>query len=280
MEVGVINIATTPVTLTQDLPGRISAFRVAEVRARVDGIVLKRLYTEGSDVKEGDQLYQKAKLDSGADLTLDSGGSITFEAVKDKHQESHDESSSSWVWTSMDSKGKVDETLRQSQLTAKGEVLISAVDGLHIDVKQVNQQTVSQSIDAMVQADPSMAWLKEVEARGDVNWRQVKEVHDKWSDSHSGLGGPAMIIIAIIVTYFTAGAASGLVGSAAGATARAAPAATRPAPPPPPRRAAPARRPRRGRLRHAPAWGLAASAGARSPAPAPPAPARRAGAAG
>lgn len=178
--------------------------------------------TTGGDLtleSGGDQLYRKAGLDSGGDLTLDSGGAITFEAVKDMHQESHDESSSSWVWTSMDSKGKVDETLRQSQLTAKGEILISAVDGLHIDVKQVNQQTVSQSIDAMVQADPSMAWLKEVEARGDVDWRQVKEVHDKWSDSHSGLGGPAMIIIAIIVTYFTAGAASGLVGSAAGATA-------------------------------------------------------------
>ncbi|HEJ6403203.1 TPA: filamentous hemagglutinin N-terminal domain-containing protein [Pseudomonas aeruginosa] len=176
--------------------------------------------TTGGDLtleSGGDQLYRNAELDSGGDLTLDSGGAITLEAVKDTHQESHDESSSSWVWTSMDSKGKVDETLRQSQLTAKGEVLISAVDGLHIDVKQVNQQTVSQSIDAMVQADPSMVWLKEVEARGDVDWRQVREVHDQWSDSHSGLGGPAMIVIAIIVTYFTAGAASGLVG--AGATA-------------------------------------------------------------
>ena len=58
MEVGVINIATTPVTLTQDLPGRISAFRVAEVRARVSGIVLKRLFKEGSDVKEGQVLYE------------------------------------------------------------------------------------------------------------------------------------------------------------------------------------------------------------------------------
>jgi filamentous hemagglutinin len=170
-------------------------------------------------VSGGDQLYQGAKLDSGNDLTLDSGGAITFEAVKDSHQESHDKSSNSWAWTSMDSKGKVDETLRQSQLTAKGQVLINAVDGLHIDVKQINQQTVSQSIDAMVQADPSMAWLKDVEARGDVDWRQVKELHDKWHDSHSGLGGPAMIVIIIIVTYFTAGLASGAVGAAAGATA-------------------------------------------------------------
>jgi membrane fusion protein (multidrug efflux system) len=75
MEVGVITIATEPVTLTQDLPGRISAFRVAEVRARVDGIVLKRLFAEGSDVKEGQVLYEidpapyQAALDS-AEATL------------------------------------------------------------------------------------------------------------------------------------------------------------------------------------------------------------------
>jgi membrane fusion protein, multidrug efflux system len=70
MEVGVKSIATTSVTLTQDLPGRISAFRIAEVRARVNGIVLKRLFKEGSDVKEGQVLYEidpsfyEAALDS------------------------------------------------------------------------------------------------------------------------------------------------------------------------------------------------------------------------
>lgn len=58
LEVGVITVKTSPVTLTQDLPGRISAFRVAEVRARVSGIVLKRLFKEGSDVKEGQVLYE------------------------------------------------------------------------------------------------------------------------------------------------------------------------------------------------------------------------------
>lgn len=70
VEVGVITIKTAPVTLTQDLPGRISALRVAEVRARVNGIVLKRLFKEGSDVKEGQVLYEidpasyEAALDS------------------------------------------------------------------------------------------------------------------------------------------------------------------------------------------------------------------------
>ncbi len=57
VEVGVVTLAPTSVTLTRELPGRTSAFRVAEVRARVNGIVLKRLFTEGSDVKEGQRLF-------------------------------------------------------------------------------------------------------------------------------------------------------------------------------------------------------------------------------
>ena len=57
VEVGVVTLEPTPVTLTRELPGRTSAFRVAEVRARVNGIVLKRLFTEGSDVKEGQRLF-------------------------------------------------------------------------------------------------------------------------------------------------------------------------------------------------------------------------------
>jgi membrane fusion protein (multidrug efflux system) len=57
VEVGVVTIAATPVTLTRELPGRTSAFRVAEVRARVSGIVLKRSFVEGSDVKAGQSLF-------------------------------------------------------------------------------------------------------------------------------------------------------------------------------------------------------------------------------
>lgn len=52
-----ITVATQPLTLTTELPGRTSAYRVAEVRARVSGILLKRLFEEGSDVKEGQELF-------------------------------------------------------------------------------------------------------------------------------------------------------------------------------------------------------------------------------
>ncbi|WP_223815934.1 two-partner secretion domain-containing protein [Pseudomonas chlororaphis] len=170
-------------------------------------------------VSGGDQKYQAAKLESGSDLTLASGGEITFEGVKDLHQESHEKSSSSLSWNSAKGKGNTDETLRQSQLVAQGDLVIKAVDGLNIDIKQIDQKSVSQTIDAMVQADPQLAWLKEAEKRGDVDWRKVQEVHESFKYSHSGLGQGAMLAIIIIVTVLTAGAASAAVGTAAGATA-------------------------------------------------------------
>jgi len=57
-EVGIIVIKPEKVTLTTELPGRTSAFFVAEVRPQVGGIIQKRLFTEGSDVKAGQVLYQ------------------------------------------------------------------------------------------------------------------------------------------------------------------------------------------------------------------------------
>jgi len=57
-EVGVVAIAVAPVTLTMELSGRISPHLIAEVRPQVGGIIQKKLFIEGSDVKAGQVLYQ------------------------------------------------------------------------------------------------------------------------------------------------------------------------------------------------------------------------------
>ena len=57
-QVGVVTLQPQAYTLTTELPGRTTAYRVAEVRPQVNGIILKRLFTEGSEVKLGQQLYQ------------------------------------------------------------------------------------------------------------------------------------------------------------------------------------------------------------------------------
>ena len=57
-EVDVITVTAGSATLTQDLPGRLQAYRTAQVRARVEGVIEKRLFQEGSDVKAGAPLFQ------------------------------------------------------------------------------------------------------------------------------------------------------------------------------------------------------------------------------
>ncbi|HZE10471.1 MAG TPA: efflux RND transporter periplasmic adaptor subunit [Burkholderiales bacterium] len=57
-EVTVVTVHKEPVPVTTELPGRTSAYLVAQVRARVDGIVLNREFKEGSDVRANQRLYQ------------------------------------------------------------------------------------------------------------------------------------------------------------------------------------------------------------------------------
>lgn len=56
--VSVVKLHARPVSLTTELPGRVSAYRVAEVRPQVGGVILKRLFKEGDLVATGQQLYQ------------------------------------------------------------------------------------------------------------------------------------------------------------------------------------------------------------------------------
>ena len=57
-EVGVITTKFESVALQTELPARAEPVRTAQVRARVNGVVLKRLFTEGSEVREGQSLFQ------------------------------------------------------------------------------------------------------------------------------------------------------------------------------------------------------------------------------
>ncbi len=57
-EVSVIKIDTEEILLTTELPGRTSPYKIAEIRPQVSGIILKRYFTEGSNVKAGEVLYQ------------------------------------------------------------------------------------------------------------------------------------------------------------------------------------------------------------------------------
>lgn len=57
-EVSVVTVRPQPIPYVRDLPGRVAPMRIAEVRSRVSGLVVKRLFEQGSYVNEGDVLYK------------------------------------------------------------------------------------------------------------------------------------------------------------------------------------------------------------------------------
>jgi membrane fusion protein, multidrug efflux system len=94
VEVEVTSVKTQPIRLETELPGRTTAYRVAEVRPQVNGIIKKRAFTEGSEVTAGQLLYQidpaiyQARYDS-AQAALARAEAVEYSArLKAKRYES------------------------------------------------------------------------------------------------------------------------------------------------------------------------------------------------
>lgn len=92
-EVGVITAQPQDVPLVQDQVGRVSAFRTADVRARVAGILLHRLYDEGTDVKAGQPLFKidpqplQAELNAQlAQLASARASAANYKAIADRNR--------------------------------------------------------------------------------------------------------------------------------------------------------------------------------------------------
>jgi membrane fusion protein (multidrug efflux system) len=80
-EVTVVTMKPQAVTLTRELPGRATAFLTAEVRPQVDGIIARRLFTEGGLVKAGQPLYQLDDATYRADLASAKAGLMRAQAA-------------------------------------------------------------------------------------------------------------------------------------------------------------------------------------------------------
>ena len=90
-QVGVVTIKPQAYTLTSELPGRTTAYRVAEVRPQVDGIILKRQFTEGSEVKAGQQLYQIDPAVYEAALSSAQANLASSKSLADRYKQLIDE---------------------------------------------------------------------------------------------------------------------------------------------------------------------------------------------
>ena len=85
-EVDVIVVQPGPATITLDLPGRLSAIRSAQVRARIEGVVEKRLFVEGSDIAAGTPLFQIDARTYGAAVAAAEADLAAAKATFDRYR--------------------------------------------------------------------------------------------------------------------------------------------------------------------------------------------------
>lgn len=86
-EVTVMTVSLSKALLTEDLPGRLEAYRVAQVRARVDGIVEQRLFKEGSNVKAGATLFVIDPRSYRAAYEAARSDALSARNTRDRYQE-------------------------------------------------------------------------------------------------------------------------------------------------------------------------------------------------
>lgn len=187
----------------------------------------------------------RSLLDAGKDLTINSlFGDITLKAVdisttegtsvtatngginllvtKETDHYSYSSVSKSLFLTTTINKGHDIETAVPTTIIGGFEA--NALYGLNVEYTGDPSFTFDQQVNALQQM-PGMEWLLELRGRDDVDWTYVATKYEEWDERNTSLTPAALALITIIVTVFTAGAATGIAASAGGAASTAATAA-------------------------------------------------------
>ena len=197
-------------------------------------------------------------LSAGSDTQT---GNITFAAAKDKTFTAVSESGNNLVWQSSSGSGENRETLKLANISAGKGLTVNASGSIKVEIPEVSveakqpgltsavlpadnspaaanktlsdEQRLTDHIQTLAQK-PGQAWIGQLASMAQsqpdkVKLQQVNAALKQWNYSNEGLTPEGAVIVALAVTYFTGGAASGAantVVTAAGATGAAAAAAS------------------------------------------------------
>ena len=182
---------------------------VTNVRSELDagGII---------DLKAGDSVVlQAARISSGdkTSITAESG-QVAMLVSKDSQYKRNVSSDMGFLTWSSSDKGTVDETVIHSLIDAGGGLKIATPEGVIVEFKESSGDVRKDA--ELLSNVKGLEWMGDLLERDDVDWQAVQEIHDHWSESDGGLGAGGMLIIALVASAVTAGAASSLALAATG----------------------------------------------------------------
>ena len=172
--------------------------------------------TAGGDVTVGSLVGNlsliSSELQAGGDIALNTpNGTLYLGARKDYVEEhiSETKTGSGGMILTMINRGTIDETVVPTLMTANGNIAIVTAGGVIIDYKDTGN--LGESIDQLSQA-PGLAWMKQVQARGDVQWNAIEELHKSWDYRSQGISPVGAAMISLAVGWATAGMGADLAG--------------------------------------------------------------------
>ncbi|MEI7409845.1 DUF637 domain-containing protein [Pectobacterium aroidearum] len=172
-------------------------------------------FTAGGDINllsRDDSTYEASKINAGKNAKLTSTqGSINFKAVKDTAFEQTITTSKGFFIKSND-KGYTKDTWLLPSIYSGGQLTIDAATGITADAKTQNAQSLQNAL-LTLGNNPGTAWLKDLNARPDVQWNAVQDAYSTWNHTTQSLNPVVGAVIAIAVAAVTAG--SGLAAYAA-----------------------------------------------------------------
>ncbi len=216
-EVTVVSLKTQPVTLTRELPGRTSAYLVADVRPQVSGIVKGRLFTEGGVVRAGQVLYEiddslyRAQYDNAkASLQKAQANEVAAELAARRAAELI-------KIDAISAQDNENATSAAAQAVADVAAARAALDSAGVNLAytritapisgRIGRSSVTAG--ALVTADQStaLATIQQLDPiyvdvnQSSADWLALKQEIDSGSIQSTGAGTPATIVLENGVTY-------------------------------------------------------------------------------
>jgi hypothetical protein len=178
----------------------------------------------GVNISAGNTINLEAPKITGSSLNVNAGntnpdGKINLIAAIDSREVSRTVSSRNTLWQSNESIGSLNQTLHMTNVNVPANnTNFQAAGGISVQLPKGAK--LPQQI-ATLAKQPGNEYLGDLAKRSDIDWKQVEVINKTWDHKKSGLTQEAVIIVAIVVTIFTAGAASSAAGAMVGTTATA-----------------------------------------------------------
>ena len=172
----------------------------------------------------GNTLNLQAPIINGASFTYGGGNQTNFIAAIDSREISQSSGGRNFHWQVNQSQGSKTETLHMTNVNVPtGMTKFVGAGGISVQLPKGS--SLATQI-ATLSQQPGNEYLVDLAKRSDIDWKQVEVINKTWDYKKGGLTQEAAIIVAIVVTIFTAGAASTAAGSLVGTGTTAAGATT------------------------------------------------------